>query len=342
MNSKERVIAALERKQPDRIPVFEWIIAKNVIQEIIGSDDLLSLVETLDLDGINYRADYKKKFINEKIYFDEWGSKKQLSPDGLDTIIEHPLQDLSKHKRFHFPDPYASGRFESIEKAVERFGNSRAIVLTVRDVFSDIRDLIGFENTLVALLKQQDLYSELLDRLIEYNLTLAEIANKKYGIEIIATSDDYATAQSLIFSPELFKDFLGPAYRKLVREFKRIGFHYIKHTDGNIMDIIEYLVESGIDCLDPIDPNAGMNIADVKKKYGKKICIKGNIDNTSTLSNGTKEQVEKEVRMRISQAGQGGGYILSSSNTIHSGVKPENFIHMVETVKKYGKYPLEE
>jgi len=340
MNSKERIIATLECKEPDRIPVFEWVVSKKVIKAVTGSEDPVELVEELDLDAINFRADYMREYVNGTTYIDEWGCKKSISPDGLDTVIEHPVKDIADHARYKFPDPHAEHRFTSLERAMKRVGDNKAVILTVRDVLSDIRDLLGYENALIAMITQKDMYSELLDRVIQYNLELADIACQKHGVYVIATSDDYATANGLIFSPELFRSFLGPKFRELIDGFKRMGYYYIKHTDGNIMSIIDYIVDSGIDCLDPIDPLAGMDIGGIKKRYGTKICIKGNIDNTSTLTSGTLQQVEEEVKTRIQQAGPGGGYILSSSNTIHSGVKPENFIHMVKSANKYGKYPL--
>ena len=108
------------------------------------------------------------------------------------------------------------------------------------------------------------------------------------------------------------------------------------------MQIMDFLVDSGIDCIDPIDPTANMDIRFIKRKYGKRLCIKGNINCTTTLVNGNLEDVSQEVKDCIKYAGYKGGYILSSSNTIHSGVKFENFLKMVETAKKYGNYPIGE
>jgi uroporphyrinogen decarboxylase len=83
-----------------------------------------------------------------------------------------------------------------------------------------------------------------------------------------------------------------------------------------------------------------MDIAEVKKKYGAKVCIIGNIDCGDLLTNGTPEQVMEAVKTCISKASQGGGHIMSSSNSIHSGVKPENFLALIEATKNFGKYPL--
>ena len=162
----------------------------------------------------------------------------------------------------------------------------------------------------------------------------------KAGAEIVMLGDDYAYNSGPMISPKHFKEFLLPGLKKMVSVVHDAGAYCVKHTDGNIMKIIDMIVETGIDGLNPIDPIAGMDIAEVKKKYGDRICIIGNIDCGELLTTGNQQQVIKAVKECISKASKGGGHILSSSNSIHSGVKPENFIALIEAARKYGKYPL--
>ena len=95
--------------------------------------------------------------------------------------------------------------------------------------------------------------------------------------------------------------------------------------------VIQALVLKEADCVPSL----------IKKEYGQRICIKGNVDCTKTLVYGTGQEVEEEVKACIEQAAPGGGYILSSSNMIHSGVKPENYVSMIKALRKYGKYPIQ-
>ena len=100
------------------------------------------------------------------------------------------------------------------------------------------------------------------------------------------------------------------------------------------------MVETGIDALNPIDPVAGMDLGDMKARYGDKICLMGNVDCGNLLSYGTKEEVRSAVKECIRKAGKGGGYICMSSNSIHGAVNPENYTEMVRAIREYGKYPL--
>jgi uroporphyrinogen decarboxylase len=341
MKPKDRILAALERREPDLVPVFEWDINREVMKAISGSDDLFGFMKEWDIDGIPLRPTYTKEYLDDNLYIDEWGCRRRITSESIAVIVESPIKDIKDHKSYRFPDPHAGHRFESIERAVAAVGDERAVILNVRDVFSDIRDLLGYEEALISLITERENFESLLDRVIEYNRTLAKLASERFNLNIIATTDDIADTRGLIFNPRIFFDFLGPKFREVIRGFHDLGYYCIKHTDGYIMDILDYMVESGIDCIDPIDPTSRMDIGFIKKKYGERLCIKGNVNCVTTLVTGSTEDVEENVRTCIRSAGYGGGYILSSSNTIHASVKPENFTAMMRATRRYGRYPLD-
>jgi uroporphyrinogen decarboxylase len=100
------------------------------------------------------------------------------------------------------------------------------------------------------------------------------------------------------------------------------------------------IVDTGIDALNPMEPIAGMDIGSIKQKYGKRVCLIGNIDCAYILSEAPTEEVEAAVKECLLKASLGGGHIISSSNAIHSSVKPQNYRTMVEATRQYGRYPL--
>lgn len=338
MNGRERVLRALTLGIPDVVPVFEWSIDAKVVYALCGVTDVLEAVDCLDLDGVVVRPDYTIRMVSGDEYIDEWGARRKRTGEHIPMTVEAPLPDIGGHAEYTFPDPGSPERFESLERAVRRFGSRKAVILNIRDVFSDIRDLVGYENALIALFTRRREYDGLLRRCIEYNLALARIARARYGIEVVVTTDDIADNRGLLFHPSLFFEFIGPRFREITGGLKALGLLHIKHCDGDITAVLDYFIESGIDCIDPVDPTAGMKLDRIKDQYGGRVCIKGNVDCTGTLVSGSSGEVESAVRECIRMAGGGGGYILSSSNSIHSGVNPENFRVMIESAHRIGRY----
>jgi uroporphyrinogen decarboxylase len=143
-------------------------------------------------------------------------------------------------------------------------------------------------------------------------------------------------------SVKQFEAFVLPYLKRVVQTAKRLGVPFIKHTDGNLWLIIDMIVDSGIDALDPIEPIAGMDIGKVKRKYGGRIAVIGNVDCSYVLPLGSEKEVEDAVKETIAKASPGGGHVMASSNSIHPAVKPSNYMLMIELAKKYGTYPIDE
>ncbi len=335
MKPKDCILAALKREVPDRIPMFEWFIDATVLEALAGTTDPIEATEILDLDAVNVRADYEKKWLDAETYLDEWGTRRKLTGDVLAAAVSHPIEELAHHRNYEFPDPDKKGRFQSLERAFAKFGDRRAIVFNLRDGFSDMRDLLGYQNALMGVLLDKESYVDLLKRVVEYNLKLAELAVKRFGVEIVATTDDVCTAEGPLFSPKSYKEVIYPSFFEVMQGYRSLGLLTIKHCDGDIRPFADLWIAAGIHCLDPIDPGAGLDMGEMKAEYGDRICLKGNIDCTGHLCDGTPEQVKEEVRLCIKKGGPG-GLIVSSSNTIHRGVKPENFRAMIEAVRGFN------
>ena len=121
---------------------------------------------------------------------------------------------------------------------------------------------------------------------------------------------------------------------------RRVGSSPVRPLAGKIaLSGPDDLVNAGIDCLDPLDPLGGMNIADMKSRVGQQVCLKGNVNIGGALSLGTPEDVREETLACLKAGMPGGGYILSTSNSVMASVKPANYVAMLETWRAYGKYP---
>ena len=193
---------------------------------------------------------------------------------------------------------------------------------------------------MVDCLQRPDLVSALIEKCINHSIRIVQAA-ASLGAEVVMTGDDLADNRTTLISPKVWERLFLPHFRRFVAAVHDAGLYYWKHTDGNIMPILDSLVDAGIDGIDPIDPLGGMDLATVKQRWGNRVAIKGNIDCVRLLSEGTPEEVAEAVKACIRTAGPGGGYVVSTSNTVHSGVQPALYRAMLRAVREYGRYPLD-
>jgi uroporphyrinogen decarboxylase len=339
MTSAERVRAVLRREEPDRIPHFEWVVDPKVRDVLCPGCSYEEFVVRLEWDAILTSPDFAKERVGPNQWKNEWGIVRQDTGEESKYPIKGPISTLEDLERYEPPDPRAPGRFANIESVVAEFKNVKAIGVHLNDVFSVPRYLLGFNELMLAFADCPALVEGLVELSVQTNLKLAEGVAAR-GVDFVFFGDDYASAQQCFIPPDWFRKFLYPGLKRLVTGCKERGLFVIKHTDGNIRGIIDMLIDSGIDCLDPIDPLGGMNIAEVKARYGNRVAIKGNVDCARTLVYGSITDVIEETRDVIGKAAPRGGFILSSSNSIHSSVRPENYLAMLHALRMYGRYPL--
>jgi uroporphyrinogen decarboxylase len=337
MNCEERVIGALSRQPIDRVPTFEWEISRNIIEALTPGGDMADFVEQLDIDGIVVHLDYKKNFIDAVTYKDEWGVMKKKNAEEYDLPMGGPVTEPSDLDNYVPPDPDAPYRLDTLKKTLQRFKGKRAVILHLNDVFSLPSRIMPFDEFLMAIHTEPEMVDKLIGLTVEYNIAVAKRA-WDVGLRIVMTGDDYCYSTGPMFSPEKFKELFHPWYKKVMGAYKDMGFMVIKHCDGNVLSFIDMLTDAAIDCYDPMEPAAGMKLAWFKEKFGSRICLKGNVDCAQTLTFGSVEDTIKETKECLRVGMPGNGYILSSSNSIHSRVKPENYRAMLDTLHKYGVY----
>ena len=157
------------------------------------------------------------------------------------------------------------------------------------------------------------------------------------GLDGFALCSDYCLNTGPFLSPELFSEFVTPYLTKLIQGYRDMGFYVIKHTDGNIMPILDQLLEAHPHALHSLDPQADIDIAEVKRLAGDKICLIGNV-NCGVLQTGTDEEVIESVRYALQNGMSGGGYIFSTSNCIYAGMKLSRYELMLDVWRKEGNY----
>ncbi|MFN0165592.1 MAG: uroporphyrinogen decarboxylase family protein [Bryobacteraceae bacterium] len=341
MNSYERVMLALERREPDRVPIVEFVISPGIIRALYPeASDQADFEELAGLDSSSCGPQFRKSPLDASGgYTDEWGVFYRPTSEVLDHPIRGPVESWEDLKRYTPPDPHAPHRLDRLREIVARFKHSKGIFFHQRAAFMWSAYVNGLDNLLMNFLADPEFAHCLLDKVLDANIQLARNALRA-GAEVIVLGDDYAGNQGPMFSPKVYREFLAPRLKRMVDAVHEEGGLVIKHSDGNLWPLLDQIVDTGIDAINPIEPVAGMDIGKVKKKYGERVAVVGNIDCSHVLSEDSEEEVEAAVIECIRKASPGGGHILSSSNSIHSAVKPQNYAAMIAAAKKYGAYPI--
>lgn len=366
MDHKTRVMTALDNQQPDRVPIFESNINEPVLQElreilgIAGEENggeqsqivsqesgdggkkvdlYCDVVDTLGIDATCYKVSIELREVGDGKGEDKFRRVYRLSPHGEPLPVESRISGLEDLENFDMAAQLQGNDLRSVERVIQRFGESRAHFLTLIDPFKiGWRNRGGMQKFLMDFRRNQELVHALNRKATDYLLAVIDRA-VELGIDAFLMNGDYADERGLIFSREDYVEYFRPYHQQLVEKVHQKGKKIIKHTDGKAWDLMEEFVKVGFDGFHPIQPQC-MDIEEVKAKYGDQLCLVGNIDCRELLVNGNPEEVRRTVKETILKAGAGGGYMISSSNSIHPGVKPENYLAMVEATKEHGEYPL--
>ena len=338
MNSRERVLLAIEHLKTDRVPIHATFVPqlekkledhfKLKAEELyieLGNDLLFTLFIGV-ADGF-----YKK---DSPLYIDDWG----ITWKWVDNYTEpylHPLADSVDIADIKTPDPLIHRGYKEAINLINKYGKELVIVGCVDcSIFEAAWFLRGLKQVLIDFYENEEFINTLLDKTMNFTLQ----AGLKYietGVDIIRTGDDFGTQKGLLISPQTWKKFFKPRYATLFENFrkknKNIKIAY--HSCGNIIAIIPDLIEIGLDILNPIQPRA-MDPAYLKRQFGKNLTFWGGVDEQKILPFGTPEDVEAEVRQRISQLNGNGGYILGPSHNMQYDTSVDNVLAFYKAGKK--------
>jgi len=359
MNGRERIIAAFEIREADRVPLYIHGINEAPIIGIgrhitdglpepmdfnlMTPEQKIKLLDTLFLIHEHYEVDGFTAFeigdtqpVDEQHVRDDFGVVYVRSAHGIPVPRGYPVQERADLAGYRPPAPKKE-HLALLELARARFGDSKALFWMMRGSFVKSWRLAGMENLMFKMYDDPGFVHEIAKMVLDYNLAQLELAAAA-GAHVLIVEDDIADKSSTLISPALFREFVNPYNRKLVEAAHAKGMKVMRHSDGNLWPILDILLETGYDGLNPLEPQAGMDLKKVKDYCGDRLCLVGNIDCVDLLPSGTQAQVEEAVRSAIRDAAAGGGLIVCDSNSLHPGVNPENCIAMFEAVKKYGAY----
>jgi len=331
-------LKTLKRERVKYIPLAELGIHPKIKEQFIGHSliDLKDEVEFWLRAGYDYiklqpKADFNPSKIgldNHFSYNDDGSVFRKWASESNGVI--NNFDDFEKYK---FP---ASSDFDytDFEKVKSLLPDGLGVVGQYGDIFTMTWEMMGFESFSLALFENEELVKTLNDRLGKLVLSMFEYFVQLDVIDAIWFSDDIAYTNSLLVSPNVLDKYFFPWLKKVGDLAKQYHKPLIYHTDGILFDVMDKIIDCGVDAIHPIEPKA-MNILDLKNHYGNTLCLIGNID-VDLLARGSVDEIRSNVKKNIEQVGLNGGYCVGSGNSIPEYVKLENYIAMIETVKEFN------
>jgi uroporphyrinogen decarboxylase len=382
MTSRERVLAAINHREPDRVPLdiggggstsivvegYEKLKRYLGTGEETGDTQYLSknyriariderVMRQLGADcrsiSLKPPMNWKPPISGPGTYKDIWGitwKEVHYAENGFyHEVAEYPLADagIGDLDKYPWPDPddpgYTAGLardaktlYEETEYAI--LGDSR-----FKSLWELGYSLRGFDKLLMDLVLDPLFFSALMSRLLEINIAGTGRFLDAVGpyIQVFRAADDLATQNGLLFSPELYRKLLKPVYKKYFDFIKsKTDARIVYHSCGNIVNLLDDLIEIGVDIINPVQVSAMGDTAELKRRFGERLVFWGGVDTQHVMPHGSVRDVESEVRRRIQDLGPGGGYVAAAVHAIQPDVPPENIVAMTEAVRKFGNYPL--
>jgi uroporphyrinogen decarboxylase len=361
MKNKERFLTALRGGTPDKVPIFDFAFNEASIIKVGEHfcselpqlkafidctpgeirhyfDVYIGIVEALDLDAIViiFTGGGRRIAPGDDRFRDDFGTTYRLSEHGDPFPVAGPLQTPADLGRLTFPDP---GQYFGVFDYVRERLPDRAVISCIPGPFKFSWNLMGsMENLLLAYGMQPDFCLDAARLTTDYIKTLINLSID-HGADAILLDGDVAAHKTTLMSPTHYRKYLKPYHRECVACAHVRDIPIFKHTDGNFWPVMDDFLELGFDGLHPIQPQC-MDINEVKDYAAGRVSLLGNIDCSYLLPFGSETQVVSSVRERIAGLAGSGGYILSSSNTIHPGCNPTNVIAMFRAAREFGNYPI--
>lgn len=332
MNSKERVRTALDHEMPDRVPLFATYVPEVEAR----------LRDTFDVDepdlGVALGNDLVKTCVGMELsfyggprpaYTCPWGIRWRYirNQSGEYTEIEeHPLAgDLSKLDDYDMPDPQEESQYDPFRRMNDMYGKEKWMVGSSQiSVFEAAWYLRGMEQLMMDMILEPDYVHALMDKVMQFPL-VASRKHAELGADMVWFGDDVSHQKGMMMSIDMWRTFLKPRFAQLFAEAKNVNpeIKVCYHSDGNCEDVLDDMIEIGLDVLNPLQPMA-IDPFHIKKRYGKRLALFGGVCVQRTMPYGNPAEVRRAVRRLLDTCGAGGGYICAPSHHLQADTPMEN------------------
>lgn len=351
MNSRERVLTSFQHKIPDRVPLDYCAVSEidKKLIEYLQLRDRDALLQRLHIDfrHLDKWGDMVPRYIGPElpkhedgIFEDMWGCrirKVEYQPGCFyDEWVAPPLADAKtvhdvEQHNWPSPDWYD---FSDVKDYCVQNGEY-CLVGGLGATLDMVGFFRGMEQAMLDIYDNPAVFGAIVEKLFEfkyeYNARLLTAAQGR--LDILFISEDMGGQNSLIVSREVLKQYVFPKFRKFAELAHKHNAMIMLHSDGDIHEIIQDLIELGIDIINPVQPDCpGMNPTDLKRKFGNKMCFHGLIDSQKTLPFGTSKEVIDEARKWVEQVGINGGLALAPNCGFQIDVPVENILALYDGI----------
>ncbi len=347
MTSRERVLTAMRRQPPDRVPRYLSFVAEKEreVMQRLGLTDMLPFTR-LDIwrvavNPTRERTDFSRYFGRADVEWDAWGRGRVWDADRHYAEYLYPLEQadtVAEIAAYPWPDEAAPYRFAGLaERVADAHARGYAAVGILGDTIYEMAwQLRGVERLFEDMLTGDAMADVLFDRITALRVVQArEFA--RAGVDILLTGDDIAMQHGLMMSRALLRAWFFPRLKQVFDAAREVKPDILTwyHSDGKVDEIIPDLIDIGLDILNPVQPEC-VDHRWVKATYGDRLAFAGGIGVQSVLPFGTPEEVREHVREVIRTLGAGGGLLAAPAHLIERDVPFENIIAMVEAIDAFG------
>jgi len=345
---EKRILAALNFEEADRVPIWDYLDNRGIVDHIcpgwtdIG-DAMVRVYHTLGIDLCRgYGAAYSETDDGWAEHVD--GALQRTVSGRTHWQINHPIKSLEDLKSFvvePVDEDWARTSWMDRNRAqMAKFEPHTLYVPGGGCGFHETYGLMGQQLFSYAIYDDPINIERILEAKTESNYRLAKAAAEAKLAPVYFIADDIAYKGATLFSPDFLRRTFIKSLRKCVEPLKAAGIKVIFHSDGYLMEILDDMIDAGIDGLNPIEPIAGMDIALLKKRYGRNLVLVGNVDCSQTLPLGSVEDVVEATKQCLRDAAPGGGHFIGSSSEIVPSTPVANILAFYETCRMWGTYPL--
>lgn len=340
----ERFRTAMRRREPDRVPLGEMHADREVKEAFLGRP-----IKTLaDEVAFWYQAGYDYVCLPMGVMYAEVVGRElrqtdiataYAAGDHTATWAEEgygPLATDRGYADFAWPDPDQADVDPYRQTPLRR---GMQVIAYFGKIFTYTWMQMGMTGFALALYENPGLVARVFRQFGERHLAILERIVTLPNLGGVWIADDLAYAEGMLVNPDVLREHVFPWYRRMGQMCRQRDLIYIFHSDGDIRPVLPDLVQCGFDAIHPIEPKA-MDIRELKRDWGDRLALVGNLDLKYTLTRGTPAEVREEVRGLIRDVAPGGGFACGSSNSVTYYVPLANFNALRDAVFAFGAYPI--